>query len=581
MLAGTSVARQLKSMLREPSPQWIGRRIGGGAAAALLLVFAAACTRGSGPHPAAPIVASIRAEPRSFNRYVARDLTSDVISQLTQAALVKVDRTTGQLVPELAESWTLESDQTTYQIKLRPGVRFSDGTPFTAEDVVFSFAAIYDDRVGSVFADSLAVRGKRLTVTGDGRESVTIRFPAPFAPGLRILDGVPMLPKHRLQTALQSGTFRSSWGPLTPPGDLVGLGPFHLLKYVPGQRLVFARNPFHWRDAEARRQHAADRIELEIVPDQNAEALVLESGHIDFSQSEIRPGDYAAFQRAATAGRLVMRDVGIGTDGDLLWFNLASRPGDPRTRWLQHADLRRAISNAVDREAFVNTVYLGAAVPADGVVSPANAMWYRPAANPVHDRDASRRLLDGLGLLEQNRREVRTDAAGAPARFTLITQGGNTSLERGAVFIRDAMNEVGVQVDVVVLEVNALIARIMSGDYDAAYFRLLATDTDPALNLDFWLSSGSAHVWHPEQARPGTDWERRIDALMLEMSSTLDVERRRQLFAEVQQIWAGELPALCFAFPRAWIALNPRIRNATPAQFRPPVLWNPTMLGVG
>jgi peptide/nickel transport system substrate-binding protein len=143
------------------------------------------------------------------------------------------------------------------------------------------------------------------------------------------------------------------------------------------------------------------------------------------------------------------------------------------------------------------------------------------------------------------------------------------------------MNELGVEVDIVLLEVNALIARIMSGDYDAAYFRLLTTDTDPALNLDFWLSSGSAHMWHPEQARPGTDWEQRIDELMLEMSSTLDVERRRRLFAEVQRIWAGELPAVCFAFPRVWIALNPRIRNATPALVRPPVLWNPTMLGVG
>jgi peptide/nickel transport system substrate-binding protein len=288
--------------LRDPSRQWIGRRLHIGAAAALLAVFATACNRGSTPH-GAPIVASIRAEPRSFNRYIARDLTSEVISQLTGAALVKVDRTTGQLVPELAESWALGSDQTTYQLKLRAGVRFSDGTPFTSEDVVFSFEAIYDDRVGSVFADSLTVLGKRVRVTADGPEAVTIRFPVPFAPGLRILDGVPMLPRHRLETALKSGTFRNSWGPLTPPHDLVGLGPYQLQKYLPGQRLVFARNPFHWRHEEARRQHAADRIDLEIVPDQNAEGLALESGGIDFTQSEIRPADYTALHRAAAAGR--------------------------------------------------------------------------------------------------------------------------------------------------------------------------------------------------------------------------------------------------------------------------------------
>jgi peptide/nickel transport system substrate-binding protein len=182
--------------------------------------------------------------------------------------------------------------------------------------------------------------------------------------------------------------------------------------------------------------------------------------------------------------------------------------------------------------------------------------------------------------MDQNRRGVRTDDAGTPARFTIITQTGNTSLERGAAFIRDALKEVGVQVDVVPLEVNALVARIMSRDYDAAYFRLLTSDTDPALNLDFWLSSGSAHVWNPEQAKPATEWERRIDGLMLEMSSTLDGDRRRRLFGEVQQIWAADLPVICFAFPRSWLAMNPRIRNATPALFRPPVLWNATMLGV-
>jgi peptide/nickel transport system substrate-binding protein len=585
---------ELKAMLRGSSRQRIGGPIAATAAAMLLLASTAACTRSSqrgngagdpaggvAPRATAPIVASIRAEPRSFNRYVARDLTSDVISHLTQAALVRVDRTTGRLVPELAESWTLESDQATYRIKLRTGLRFSDGVPFTADDVVFSFDAIYDDRVGSVFADSLMVRGKPLTVTADSSETVTIRFPVPFAPGLRLLDGVPILPRHRLQAALQSGTFRASWGPQTRPDDLAGLGPYQLEKYVPGQRLLFTRNRFHWQDEEARRQHAADRIELEIVPDQNAEALGLESGRVDFTQSEIRPADFAAFQRAAAAGRVVMHDLGVGTDGDLLWFNLAPRPGDPRSRWLQHADLRRAISDAVDREAFVNTVYLGAAVPAYGVVSPGNAAWYQPAAPAVHDRETSTRLLDGLGLSLRDRGGIRTDAAGAPARFTLVTQSGNTALERGAVFVRDALRGVGVEVDVVLLEVNALIARITSGDYDAAYFRLLTTDTDPALNLDFWLSSGSAHVWHPEQARPGTGWERHIDELMLEMSSTLDVERRRRLFAEVQRIWAGELPALCFAFPRAWVVVNPRIRNATPALFRPPVLWNPAMLGAG
>src|SRR5439155_14044588 len=99
-------------------------------------------------------------------------------------------------------------------------------------------------------------------------------------------------------------------------------------------------------------------------------------------------------------------------------------------------------------------------------------------------------------------------------RFTVITQKGNTALERGAAVIRQSLDRLGIDVDVAPLEVGALVARFTRGEYDATYFRLLATDTDPALNLDFWLSSGSAHVWNPSQYAPASAWERRVDELM-------------------------------------------------------------------
>lgn len=112
------------------------------------------------------------------------------------------------------------------------------------------------------------------------------------------------------------------------------------------------------------------------------------------------------------------------------------------------------------------------------------------------------------------------------------------------------------------------------------YFRLLTTDPDPALNADFWLSSGSAHVWNPSQRTPATRWESEIDGLMDQVSTTLDPGQRRALFAEVQRIMAREGPVLCFAFPRLAFAMTTRVTNATPAPFRPPVLWNPAVIGV-
>jgi peptide/nickel transport system substrate-binding protein len=525
------------------------------------------------------IVASIRGEPRSFNRYVARDLTTQVVTFLLHAPLVRVNQVSQRIEPELAEQWTLLPDGVTYRLRLRHGVHFSDGVPFTADDVVFSFNALYDERTQSPLAEMVRVNGQPLVVAADGPETVTIRLPAPFGPGLRVVAAVPMLPRHKLDSAFARGTFTTAWGPTTAPTELAGLGPFVLRRYEAGQRLMFDRNPRYWKPID-RSSTAAEHMVLEIIKDQNAEELRMESGALDFTQSEVRPADWSALKRAADAGRVTLDDLGIAQDGDLLWFNLQTAKADPKRPWLQAAAFRRAISHAVNRDAFVNDVYFGAATPAYGVVSPANAAWYRqPTATP-YDLAASRRLLESLGLLQRNGREPLEDRRHRPVTFTLLTQKGNTALERGAAVIRDSLQPLGISVDVVPLEVGTLVARFTRGDYDAVYFRLLTTDTDPAMNLDFWLSSRSAHVWNPSQPSPATTWEQEIDTLMEHVASTLDQSKRRALFGEVQRIMDREVPVLCFAFPRVWVAMNRRIVHATPAAVHPPILWNPAPIGV-
>jgi peptide/nickel transport system substrate-binding protein len=525
------------------------------------------------------LVASIRAEPRSFNRYVARDLTTVVLTYLMHGSLVRVNRTTDALEPELAERWELLADRRTYRIWLRPGLRFSDGAPLSADDVVFSFSAIYDRTVDSVLADSLRVGGRPLTVTAEDAGTVTVRFPASFAPGLRMLDGVPIYPRHLLGRRLDEGSLGSAWSVATDPSAIAGLGPFTLSRYEPGQRLTFDRNPHFWQ--RDRGLPKVSRVVLEIVPEQDAELLRLETGGIDLTQGELRPFDVPALKRAAAAGRVTVSDAGVGLDGDLLWFNLtAAKRRDAKSRWLQQREFRRAVSQSVDRRAFVDTVYLGSAVRADSIISPGNRDWHTTAPPPPYEPEAASRLLASLGLTDRNGDGVREDPGGREVRFTLLTQKGNTSLERGAAQIRDRLALVGVGVDVVALDAGALIDYVMRGQYDAAYFRLLTTDTDPALNLDFWESSGGAHVWNPEQRRPETPWEAEVDALMSRLATTSDFDQRRAIFADVQRIMAEEVPALCFAFPRLPIAVNSRVGDATPAPFRPPVLWNPSVVTI-
>jgi peptide/nickel transport system substrate-binding protein len=146
--------------------------------------------------------------------------------------------------------------------------------------------------------------------------------------------------------------------------------------------------------------------------------------------------------------------------------------------------------------------------------------------------------------------------------------------------LRDDLRQVGLAVDVVPLEANALIERMLEGEFESIFFNYTATDLDPALSKDFWLSSGSAHIWNIGQQKPATAWEAEIDRLMKAQASTLDPEERRRLFADVQRVFAENLPALYFVAPRLYMGVNTRVINLTPAVLRPQLLWSADTIAV-
>lgn len=531
------------------------------------------------------IVVSVRTEPQTFNRYTRRDLPTDLVSSFINAKLVRINRATQEVEPWLAEGWTRSEDGRRYTLTLRDGVTFSDGHAFTAEDVVFSLDALYDPKSENILAEAVRVGGKPLKATATGPRTVVLEFPEAFAPGLRLLDNLPMLPKHRLEGALKAGRFASAWSVGTPPSEIVGLGPFVLSEYVPGQRTVLSRNPRYFRkDERGAPLPYLDRAVIEIVPDQNGELLRLEAGEIDATSGEIRPDDYAPFKRAADAGRLQLFDLGVGYDADSFWINLkpGAFAGDPRAAWIQRDELRRAISLAVNRQHFADTVYLGAAVPVYGPITPANRKWYSPdVPQTPHDPAQARALLASIGLADRNGDGTLEDARGTAARFTLMVQKGRTLQERAAAVIRDELAKIGVTVDVVLLEGADLIQRFtISRAYESVYFSVLTSDTDPAINPDYWMSRGSAHIWNHEQPTPATEWERRIDTLMDEQIHTADETRRKAIFDEVQRLFAEHLPIVHFAAPKVYAVASARVVNVTPAISRPQLLWAPDIIAV-
>ena len=536
------------------------------------IVISEVATRGG------TLVSSLRSEPRTFNRILDQAFPVDLFNILTSSKLIRVNRATRALEPGLVEKWATSPDNLSFTLTLRDGVTWSDGTPFTSADVLFTFQAIYDPKVSSVIASGLRVNGQPLKVTAPDARTVVVTLPSTFGPGIAILDNVAVLPKHKLQAALDSGRFAQALGPATPPADLVSLGPFMLKTYEAGQRMVFDRNPRYWKkDAAGIQLPYADQVVLEVVPDQNAELVRLQSGQIDMLQQQIRPEDVATLRPLVDQGRVRVIELGVGVDPDLFFFNLNSSfwEKDPRRAWITRKEFRKAISHAVDREAWANTVFLGAGVPIWGPITPGNKEWFSPNVPRYgFSVERAREVLAGIGLTNRDGDEWLEDANNTEARFTLLTYRGNSSLERGSALLREVLRPVGIAVDVVTLEQGSLQQRMLKGEFEAIMFFFSFTNLDPSMNLDLWLSSGSAHIWNLGQSKPATDWEKEIDDLMREITAEVDPVERRRLFEQVQKIFAEHLPVIYFVAPRLHMGVSGRVGGLEPAILRPQLLWN-------
>ena len=523
------------------------------------------------------LTVSLRSEPRTFNRFVARDFPTEFVSVLTGSKLVRVNRATGEVEPRLAEKWSLAPDNLTYTLTLRDGLAWSDGTPFTSADVVFSFAAIYDAKVASILASSLKIKGEPLAISAPDAKTVVVKFPSTFGPGIAILDNVALAPKHKYEAALKSGTFAKAMGADTPPAELVTLGPFKLATYAPGQRLIFSRNERYYnKDVAGIQLPYLDQVILEIVADQNAELVRLQAGQIDMLQQQVRSEDLATLRPLVDQNKLRLIELGVSTDPDLFFFNLRDPywAKDPRRDWITRKEFRQAISHAIDREAYANTVYLGAGVPIWGPVTPGNKQWFSPNVPRYgHSKERAKEILEGLGLVNRDQDEWLEDAKGTDVRFNVLTYPGNTSLERGSAILRDELKQIGVAVDVVTMEQGALVQRMLNGQFESIMFYISSTNLDPAMNPDLWLSSGSAHIWNIGQSKPATDWEKEIDDRMITVMSSIDQAERKRVFDEIQVIFANNLPAIYFVAPRLYMATSTRVGGLSPSILRPQLLW--------
>jgi peptide/nickel transport system substrate-binding protein len=533
-------------------------------------------TKAEPGQPGGRFIIGAPASPKTFNPLFAIDSASDAIIRLLFATLVHLDWSTQQVSPGLAESWSVEPDQKTWTFKLRPGVRWSDGEPFTADDVVFTWNDImYNPEYNRITYELFRVGGKAFTVSKVDDFTVRVVTPEVFAPFVEFFGGVPILPKHVLQTAVSAKVFSSAYSLNSKPNRIVGCGPYRVKEFRVGETTVLERNPEYWvADAQGHRLPYFDEVMFVVGRNGVSETAMFLDGKSDVCDS-VRAQYYPKFKQASAGGKFQLLDLGVGSERDFLWFNQntsTNAAGKPvvnpvRLKWFRNQKFRQAVSCAIDREQVVREVYGGRAQPSYGFLASENQKWNDPnIPRFAFDPARARALLAEIGIQDRNGDGTAEDAEGNAVEIQFNSNLGNALREKAAAMIVADLQRVGIKLLYLPLDFRALVERInVTFDYECALMGLGGGGGDPASQLNVLRSSEELHQWFPLQKTPSTEWEARIDTLMDAQMRTLDLAQRKKMFDEVQVILAEQLPMIYTVSPYAAAAIRPEVGNLRPA----------------
>jgi peptide/nickel transport system substrate-binding protein len=497
----------------------------------------------------------LRAEPKTFDPQLVDDDPSLSIRYLTGGVLSRVNRTTQRLEPELAESWKVSSDGKRITFKLRHGVHFSDGSPFSAEDVAFTIQRLMDPTLHSSIADAFRSGSGAVTTRVLAPDQISVIFPAPVVGLDRQFDEVAIMSAH---SSLK---------------ERAVLGPFMVADYKPGSSVLLERNPNYWKkDDQGRRLPYLDSIRLDIQPNRDVEMLRFKRGELDLIN--VLDTDY--YDRLASTSPQLVHDAGPSLDSDFMWFNQVSTApiAEYKRAWFRSTSFRRAISQSINRNDLSRIVYNGHAQPAVGPVSPANKFWFNNALKPeAHNPQAALDRLKADGFRLQN--GTLFDRGGNPVEFSIVTNAGSKPRERMGVLIQEDLAKIGIRVNLVTLDFPSLLERITQKfNYEAAMLGFRNVDLDPNGQMNIWLSSAENHGWNPQQKSPETAWEAEIDKLMRVQASTSDLKKRKQAFDRVQEIVYEQAPFIYLINQNALSAVSASVAGANPGILHPQTFWN-------
>ena len=532
--------------------------------------------------------------PKTFNHHVAQETSSTDITYRLHAGLTDVNPITDKVEPALAKSWEISEDGLTITFHLRQGLQWSDGEPFTADDVVFTFnGVIFNEDVRTDYRDVLLVEDQLPTCEKVDDYTVKFTLAAPFRPFLRQIGGA-IYPAHKLKNLSRvynpdadPEALNSVWGVDTPPEEIVGMGPFRLKEFIPDQLVVLERNPYYWKvDPQGNRLPYLDGIKFVIVGGADAEMLKFRNGELDVYAP--RPEDLSTLIAEAEQKGFEVRIDPTKPMFGTTWivFN-QDCPNEKLKEYFRMVEFRRAMAHLVDKQSIIDNVYMGLAVPQWSPVSILSP-FYAPevVAKYEYDPDAAAQLLDQIGLVDQNGDGWRDLPDGTTFEFELNTNVGNTIREQICQIFADDCAKVGIKANFNPINFNALVTKLLGSEYEAVLLGLTGS-SEPNNGANVYRSCGGLHFWRYSECDDPRPMAQRIDELFDLGLKTYDFDEAYQYYAEFQKLFSESLDLIFTVNMVYRYALYKNLQNT--ADFSPlagalgfsEYLWkeNPNMVG--
>jgi peptide/nickel transport system substrate-binding protein len=523
-------------------------------AAGFGLAFAAGCFAPQGTQAQSGLAWSIKYDPKTFDPAKVDDQASELVRYLTGGVLLRINRSTQQVEPSLATSWSVSPDGRTVVFHLRPGLVFSDGSALTSADVAWSLRRVLAPATAAPVAEEFLNPGEVGIETPDS-STVVVHLARRVVDIGRIFDEIAIEPQNR------------------PSEGRVTAGPYVVADYRRGQSVQLASNTHYWKhDAAGARLPYLPSIRLDIVANPEQEQMRFVRGQYQVLNA-LSP-EY--FDLLARTQPQAARDLGPSLNTEQLWFNQAAASPLPayEKQWFASSAFRVAISQAIHRQDLARLAYSGHATPAYGFISPANKLWYDAQLEVPHeDVAAANALLAKAGFHRSG--ATLYDGSGHAVKFSILTNAGNAARAKMATLIQQDLAALGIEVTVVTLDFPALIDRLMhTQDYEACILGLSNVDPDPNSMMNLWLSSSPNHQWNPSEKTPATSWEATIDTEMQAQASAQAMRERKRAVDHVQQIVATEQPFIYLVYPNALYAVSPALAGVELSVLTPGVVWN-------